>query len=600
MTDTILRTFFDNVNAIGDERAALRVKKYGAWQDTTWGGYGENVSRAAEGLRALGVGLRSRVAILAENSPEWLYADIATMCLGGAGAGIYPSELPDKVKYLVEHSEARVLVVDSPEQLAKTDGWRDELESLVAVVVIDKIPADSLGGKVISWQQLIDKGAQAYEANPGAVEKEARKIEPDSLAMMVYTSGTTGPPKGAMYSHGNIFYEARVVFDIIGHDAPTTISFLPMCHIAERLQGQLVALLAGATVNFAESVPKLKENLLEVRPTVLLAVPRVWEKFYAGIRGKFDEATGIKAILVKRTMKVGKRVALLRNQGKKPPLLTRLEWKFLSAKVVGALKEALGIDKIQMFVSGAAPLSGTIAEFFGALEVDIHEVYGQTECIGVCTCNPHQRVRFGTVGKPVTGCEVRLAEDGEVLVKGPNVFMGYLKDEAGTAEAIDADEWLHTGDIGQFDAEGYLRITDRKKDIIVTAGGKNVAPQNLENKLKTYPGMSQAVVIGDKRRYLVALVTLDPLATKAFCEAVGISEAPTAELASNEKVRARIQEYIDDVNKDEPRYGAIKYFKILDEDLSIENDEVTPTLKVKRRVVQKRYADQIAAMYPDD
>lgn len=601
MANTIVQEFFDRVNEHGSDRAALREKRDGEWQTWTWADYGEQVSRAAEGLRALGFGAGDRVAILAGNSPEWLFADLAAMSLGGAGAGVYPTDLPDKVHYLVKHCKAKVLVVDTPEQLAKTDGWRDELETLDTVVITRPGDADLPGGKVITWVDMLANCATAYETDPGAVEKEGRAVKSDALAMLVYTSGTTGPPKGAMYSHSNLLYEAGVLYDVLGgEEVYSSISFLPLCHIAERIQGEAVAILAGGTVNFAESIEKLRDNLAEIRPTVLLCVPRVWEKFYAAIKAKFADATGFKKSLLNGVLKNGPRVAQLRNNGESLPLGLSIKWSFLRGLVIKKLKGALGLDRVEVFVSGAAPLAQEIAEFFGALEVDIHEVYGQTECVGVCTINPKQRIRFGTVGKPQANCEVKTAADGEILVKGPNVFMGYLGDEAGTAEALDSDGWLHTGDVGEFDEEGYLRITDRKKDIIVTAGGKNIAPQNIENKLKTYPGISQVVVIGDKKKYLVCLFTLDPTATDALCAEIGIDVAPPNKLAEHEAIREKIQSYVDAFNKDEPRYGQIKKFIVLPRELSIEDDEITPTLKIKRRIVQKNYAKQIDAMYPKD
>jgi len=578
MGQTVVGRFFDQVQQRGHGHVALREKREGRWRGWSWKDYGDEVSKTAEALRAVGVGTGDRVAILSHNCPEWLFSDVAAMCLGAAGVGVYPTELAQNVRYLVEHCGARVLVVDNPEQIARTDGWRDEVESLHAVVVID--PGDTtLDGKLMSWEAFIEGGRAAWEKEPGRVEAEARAITDDTLAMLVYTSGTTGPAKGAMYSHANCVYEGDALRSILaGEEGLTTLSYLPLCHIAERLQALLVAIPAGATVNFAEGMDKIKDNLVEVRPTVMLAVPRVWEKFYGAIRGKFEEATGLKKLLVDATQSVGRRVAERRNRGDRLPLGLALRWAVLRKLVVSKLKATLGLDRVRVFISGAAPLAKEIGEFFGALEMDIHEVYGQTECVGVCTSNPFSRVRFGTVGQSVDGCEVRVADDGEVLVRGPNVFLGYLHDDGATGEAIDDEGWLHTGDVGEFTSEGYLRITDRMKDIIVTAGGKNVAPQDVENRLKTYPGVSQVVVIGDRRPYLVALVTLDEAA----------AQAPTKE---------QVQGYVDAVNADLPRYAQIKYFRLLERELSVDDGELTPSLKVKRRVVQERYANEIDGLY---
>ncbi len=438
MARTILRVFFDKVNALGTSRPALRAKRHGEWVAWTWKDYGTHVSLAAEGLRALGVGTGDRVVILSGNRPEWLFADVAAMCLGAAGVGAYPNDLPGNIEYLVAHCRAKVVVVDTLAQLVKTDGWRDRLDHLKAVVVMEPGP-DMPGGKVMSWDDMLQLGKPRHESAPDAVESEARAIPPDHIGMIVYTSGTTGPPKGAMYSHTNILYESEALKQILVREGEilTTISYLPLCHIAERLQGELVAILAGATVNFAESLDKLKDNLGEVRPTVLLAVPRVWEKFYAAIRGQFEATTGVTRLLVNQARSTGARVAYHRNHGQELPLLLELKWRILRPLVADKLKRALGLDRVSLFLSGAAPLSRVVAEFFGALDMDIHEVYGQTECVGVCTVNPRGGVRFGTVGLPMEGCEVILAPDNEILVRGPNVFVGYLDDLEATREAID-------------------------------------------------------------------------------------------------------------------------------------------------------------------
>ena len=556
------------------------------------------VSRTACGLKALGFTAGDRVTILSSNCPEWVWADLAAMCLGGGGAGIYPNDLPDQVEYVNEHSEARVAFVDTVEQLAKTDGFRSRLDSLQKVVVFHasdaELPDDP---KVISFEAFLEGGKSLYETEPGAIEGEARAISMDTVCMMVYTSGTTGRPKGATYDHANLAFEGELLARELGGDDNVSISFLPLCHIAERLQGEIVAIQCGNAVWFAESIDRLKDNLLEVRPTILLCVPRLWEKFYAGIRAGFGEATGVKKVLVDRTMAVGARVCELRNRGGEPRGLLAAEWGLLEKLVVSKLKGKLGLDRCTAFISGAAPLAGEISAFFGALGIDIRETYGQTESVGVISVNPEFGVRPGTVGKPLEGSEVRIGDQGEILARGPHVFRGYHKNERATQETVDPDGWLHTGDVGEFTEEGYIRITDRLKDIIVTAGGKNVAPQNIENKLKLHPGISQVVVIGDKRPYLVALVTLDETATEAFCGSLGIPHAPIADLAESTEVHARIQEYIDTENATVARYETIKYFQVLPRDLTVEAEEVTPTLKVKRRVVQVAYADRIESMY---
>ncbi len=599
MGETILQVFFDQVHEIGKARSALVAKRGGDWISWTWEDYGAEVCRAARGLRALEVGPGDRVVILSANRPEWLFVDLAAMCLGAAGIGAYPNDLSDNVRYLVEHARAKVLVVDTGEQLDKTRAWRDRVDTLRWVIVLDPEGVES-AGKVLTWHEVLEQADPSLLPD-SVLEEEARRIPAEQLAMIVYTSGTTGPPKGAMYSHANLLYESQALKTILVRDEQvlTTLSFLPLCHIAERLQGELVAILAGATVHFAESLDKLKDNLAEVRPTVLLAVPRVWEKFYAAIRAQFDAATGLTRLLVERTLSAGTVVAHCRNHGVPIPLLVQAQWRILRPLVVDRLKTALGLERVSIFLSGAAPLSRTVAEFFGALDMDIHEVYGQTECVGVCTVNPPGAIRFGTVGLPQAGCEVILGDDQEVLVRGPNVFLGYLDDPEATREAVDDQGWLHTGDVGTFTPEGYLIITDRKKDIIVTAGGKNVAPQNIENILKTYPGVSQVVVTGDRRKYLVALIALDPGASDALSAAAGLSSFPVEVLREREEVREVVQKYVDEVNASLPGYSRIKYFRFLPRELSVEAGEMTPSLKVKRRVVEARYRDLIETMYDE-
>lgn len=597
---TILATFFERVHELGTSRVALAAKRSGRWREWSWAEYGEMVSRTACGLRALGFAAGDRVTILAANTPEWLWADLAAMSCGGAAAGIYLNDLPDQVRYVNEHSDAKIAFVDTLENLAKTDSFRGGLESLDKVVVFAadeaELPDDP---EVISFAQLLELGRAEYEADPGRVERDAREIDSEAIGMVVYTSGTTGRPKGALYSHANIVFEAEVLAAELGGDHAISISFLPLCHIAERLQGELVAIACGNSVYFAESLETVKEDLLEVRPTLLLCVPRLWEKFHAGISAKFAAETGLKARLIAATQKLGAEVYLLRNSGRAPAGMLALKWRLVERLVVNKLRIALGLDRCQNFISGAAPLAAEIADFFGALGMDIREVYGQTESIGVISVNPRGGIRSGTVGVALAGTEVRIAEEGEIQARGPHVFAGYLKDEDATRETVDEQGWLHTGDVGEIDAKGYIRVTDRLKDIIVTAGGKNVAPQNIENRLKLVPAISQVVVIGDRRPYLVALVTLDEGALGPLCDNLDVAIASAAELAGNEKINRAIQASIKDVNQDLARHETIKKFVVLPRELSVDAGEITPTLKLKRRVIQRKWAEEIEALYAE-
>eukprot|EP00003_Mantamonas_plastica_P010255 TRINITY_DN1967_c0_g1_i2.p1 TRINITY_DN1967_c0_g1~~TRINITY_DN1967_c0_g1_i2.p1 ORF type:complete len:481 (-),score=159.76 TRINITY_DN1967_c0_g1_i2:409-1851(-) len=452
---------------------------------------------------------------------------------------------------------------------------------------------------VIDYDDFLASGDSIYQKDKRNISKIARNVSPDTFCMMVYTSGTTGKPKGAMYSHKNLMFMSATLADMLGGiDHSISLSFLPMCHIAERLQGELVAIRMGNTVKFA-SIATIKNDLVEVRPTILLCVPRLWEKFYDGIQTKFAAATGIKKALLDATIQTGLEVSELYNHGNLPTGWLDFKWNLLQFLVVKKLKIALGLDRCHTLISGAAPLAGDIVSFFGALGLHIREVYGQTESTGVLSANPKKGVRAGTVGVPLPGVEVSLdSETGEILCRGPNVFLGYYKNDQKTQETIDPSRFLHTGDVGKWTEEGYLKITDRLKDIIVTAGGKNVAPQNIEGKLKLFTAVSQACVIGDKRKYLVVLITLDPLYVETLCDNLGIAVRPMEQLIKDPKVIAEVQSYIDQTNSELPRHEQLKKFRLLAKDFSVENGEVTPTLKMKRRVVMALYKDIIDELYP--
>lgn len=577
-----------------DSRVALRYLAKEGWRDVSWTDYLRNVEAAAHGLHGLGLGTGDKLALLSTNCPQWFYTDLATQALGAATVAIYPNNTPDQIEYIVEHSESKILVVEGKGALEKTRPLLDKLECLEQIVVYDDALADE---RIVSFDRLLLAGAEAAQNSPDAWRRWLDALEPGMLATIQYTSGTTGPPKGAMLSHGNLICEANTIDQGWHMTEEETISVLPLSHIAERLQGVCIGLYGGNKVTFARSLDTLREDLLMVRPTVLACVPRLYEKFYAGITESVKTAGGLKEKLFNWSLGVGEQVMHLRNQGNQPvPLVLRLKWGLAQALVVEKLKASLGVDRCRMFISGAAPLSATVSSFFGSLGMDIYEVYGQTECVGVCTANPRFGVRPGLVGQAVPGQEVRIAGDGEILIKGGNVFLGYHKDPEATAEAL-VDGWLHTGDVGEFDDEGYLRVTDRKKDIIVTAGGKNVAPQNIENILKTYTGISQVVVLGDKRKYLTALITLDAEALPAVGAELGIDPGAIAEPHTHDALIGRIQGYVDEVNTRLARYETVKYFRLLPVDFSIESGEMTPSLKVKRRVVQERYASVINQMY---
>ncbi|NLY93186.1 MAG: long-chain fatty acid--CoA ligase [Myxococcales bacterium] len=566
---------------------AYKVRENGVWKATSWATYADEVKRAGRALITLGIEPGEHTCILGFNRPEWVIFDVATMAVGGAPAGIYTTSSPEEVQYIVHHAEAKVVLVENAAQWEKIKAQRENLPALRTVVLMKGAPRidDPL---VLSWEAFL---AKADETSEEKLLQRIHALEPEGLAQLIYTSGTTGPPKAVMLTHRNLAWTAKKAQEITALTAAdTTLSYLPLSHIAEQMFSIHGAITTGICVYFAESIEAVPENLKEVQPTVFFGVPRIWEKFHAGISAKLDEATGVKAKLVKWAMSVGRRVNALRGQGKKPQGLLAAEYELANRLIFSKLKEAIGLKNARIAVSGAAPIAKEVLEFFAALDIVVLEVYGQSEDTGPTSFNLPNRFRFGSVGPAVSGVEVKIAEDGEVLVKGPNVFKGYLKDEAATKDTL-VDGWLHSGDLGEF-REGFLYITGRKKDIIITAGGKNIAPKNLEAALKNHELVNEAVVIGDRRKYLTALVTLDPERVAAM----GI-DPKTAH--QDETVRASIQAHLDEINKQFARVEQIKKFTILERNFSIEDGELTPTLKVKRNRVNEHFADAIEAMYED-
>ncbi|MCK6528145.1 long-chain fatty acid--CoA ligase [Myxococcota bacterium] len=592
---TIIHTLYAR-GAEHPDRTALRYKEADAWRDVSWAWYVREVERLGAALLALGIEPGDRVAILSTNRREWLYADLAAMAVGAASVPVYPTSPPHQAAYVLGHCGAKVVFCGDGEQVAKVRSVWGELPALAHVVAMPGTPPVG-DPRVLAWEDLVGRGEAAGEEGRAAVRARTDALEPRSLATVVYTSGTTGPPKGAMLSHGNLAVEAAAIariFDAGEDDA--TLSFLPLSHIAERLQGELVAIAIGYTVNFAESMEKVLDNLQEVQPTILLCVPRLWEKIYARLQDGLASAPPMRRRIFAWAGAVGLEWFAATHHGEKPGAWLSVQHALAGRLVYSKLRARLGMTRTRRLVSGAAPLSKELAEFFASLGLVITEAYGQTECVGVSHFNPPDRVRFGTVGVTLPGVEARLAEDGEILVRGGNVFMGYLADAKATAETV-VGGWLHTGDVGELTPEGYLRITDRKKDIIVTAAGKNIAPQDIENRLKNHVGISQAVVIGDQRPYVVALITLDVPTLQSLWAREGRGELPEASAPRDPAVRTLLQGYVDQVNAGLGRWEQIKYFAVLDRDFTVEDDELTPSLKVRRRVIQKRYAEVVDGLY---
>jgi long-chain acyl-CoA synthetase len=565
------------------------------WEPTSYRTYADEVRQAARALLALGVGPGHTSCILGFNRPEWVIFDVATMCVGGAPVGIYVTSSASEVGYIVGHAESPIILLENREQWDKIDRVRDDLPALRHAVMMKGAPPID-DPMVLSWEAFLARGD---EVDAGEVDRHVAALEPDGLATLIYTSGTTGKPKGVMLTHDNLAWTAQTLANHLGadryDDTMTGISYLPLSHIAEQMLTIHGAITNGAPVYYAQSLEALRDHLVEVRPTLFFGVPRVWEKFAAALQGRMAQATGVRKRLLDWAMGIGRRVAAERSQGREPTGFLLAQYKLADRLIFQKVKAAVGFDRLVVAATGAAPIAAEILDFFASLDVTIWEVYGQSEDTGPTTFNGHLNFAFGTVGPPLPGVSVKIADDGEVLVKGRNVFKGYYKNPEATEETL-VDGWLHSGDLGELDERGFLKITGRKKDIIITAGGKNITPVNIELALKNAPLINEAVVIGDRRKFLTALVTLDPDAQRAFAEEHGIQEAT---VPTHPKLQAEIQKVVDEVNLELARVEQVKKFRVLPQNLSVEGGELTPSLKVKRRVVHDKYADEIEAMYAE-
>ncbi|MBX3275428.1 MAG: long-chain fatty acid--CoA ligase [Sandaracinaceae bacterium] len=588
MADTIVHRLFEQAKKRGEAPAYL-VKSGPVWQATSWTDYGREVEQAARALLRLGFAAGDKGCVLGFNRPEWVVFDLALMAAGGAPAGIYTTCSAEEVAYILGHSEAPIVLVENAEQWQKVLAKRDELPALKHVVTMkgQKRIDDPM---VLSWEQFLEKGAADDD---GALQARIDALAPDQIATLIYTSGTTGPPKAVMLSHENLAWTSRILGQVAGMEAGgRVLSYLPLAHIAEQMASIHGPVTTGGTVYFAESIEKVADNLKDCRPTLFFGVPRIWEKFHTAIGAKLASATGLKAKLVGWARGVGTEANALKMRGEEPAGLLGLQYALAKRLVFDKLKAAVGLDAATTLVSGAAPISKEILEFFASLDLVVQEIYGQSEDCGPTSFNLVGRTKLGTVGPAFPGVEIRIAEDGEIQVKGPNVFLGYFKDREATDEAL-VDGWLCSGDLGRVDEDGFLHITGRKKDIIITAGGKNITPKNIESGIKNHPLVHEAVVIGDRRPYLTALISVDPEAFAAWKKERG-EDGAAHEL---EEVHGSIWATVEEVNAKLARVEQIKKIAILPRPLSIEHNELTPTLKVKRAKVSEHFADTIEALY---
>ncbi|MEO7330099.1 MAG: long-chain fatty acid--CoA ligase [Minicystis sp.] len=562
-----------------------------SWKVTSWGEYAMLVKKAGKSLIVLGVPLGGTVAILGFNRPEWVVMDVAAMCIGGAPAGIYTTCSPSEVRYITHHAESKVILLENAAQWDKVQKELANLPLLEHVVMMVGAPKID-HPKVMSWEDFLSRGDSLDDQR---FQERLDALEPSGLATLIYTSGTTGPPKGVMLSHENLSWTASYAERVkLISPSDTTLSYLPLSHIAEQVFSIHGSLSQGYAVYFAESIEKVPDNLKEVQPTLFFGVPRIWEKFYAGIRQKLSEAPPLRQKIAARAMEIGRAYNFEKNEGRTPGFFLSTGYAIANKLVYSKLKPAIGLGKARVLVSGAAPIAREVLEFFMGLDVVVQEVYGQSEDTGPTSFNLPGKLRLGTVGRALDGVQVKIAEDGEILVKGPNVFLGYYKEPEATATTL-KDGWLYSGDLGAFDPDGYLMITGRKKEILITAGGKNIAPKNIEAALKNHVLISEAVVIGDRRKYLSVLLTLDPEASARFLKEKGLSGEPHTLSA----VKEEIQRAIDEVNSDLARVEGLKKFYLLPRAFSIETGELTPTLKVKRNIVYKNFEVEIESMYAE-
>ena len=600
-TESIFETIPQVFNRAVDKnpsKVAMRTKQLGLWHDITWHEYHDKAKKIGCALASMGFEKGDAACIIGDNSFEWVMADMAIQCVGGGAVGGYATNAWQQVQYVVDHCDARFLFVENEEQLDKWLMFRQNAPLLKKVIVWDtKGLLAFTDPMVMTFDQLLEMGSKEDKENPSLFKDRQAKVTPDDLAVIIYTSGTTGPPKGAMLTHKNVTWMASAVDTIIKiHKEDNVLSFLPLCHVFERLFTVFIHIKFTYVVNFVEKPDTVMQNMMEVSPTVGYAVPRIWEKYYSNIMIKMDDATWFKRFVFKLALKIGEkradRVMNFKSLGVFHRILFSIAWFTIFRK----LKERLGFENIRVAISGAAPISKEVLRFFQSIGMNLIEGYGQTEGTGVTTLSPEDKTKFGTVGIALKGIDLKIAEDGEILVKSPGVFKGYYKSDKATAETI-VDGWLLTGDVGEIDSDGFLKITDRKKDIIVTAGGKNITPQYIENKLKASIYINDTVVIGDKRKFLSCLIMIDEDNVAKFAQDNKIQFSTYKDLTCDEQVIALIDREVKNVNETLARVENIRKFTILPKRLYEEDGEVTPTMKIKRKFVNKAFKDLIEAMY---
>ena len=599
--ETVHELFWQRVTELGDA-PMMRQKDLGIWRSYSWREVGTIVSEIAAGLVSLGFEPGESVSVLSNTSREWVWTDLAVLSAGGICNGIYPTDAAAQAQYLCQDSASAYLFVEDDEQLDKFLEVRDTLPGIRKVVVFDMEGLGELGDpQVIGLDDLRALGREHLRAHPGLIEDRRTTRGAQDVAILVYTSGTTGRPKGAMITHANLCAVLSGLSSSLFEGMPEggeRIAFLPLCHIAERMIGEYIPIMRRSVVNFVENPETVFENLREVQPHVFFAVPRVWEKVYSQVMITLSEAGRLQKLAYAWAVGVGGRVAESEAQGVAPGPWLALQRAIANFLVLDNVRRMTGMSRVQMALTGAAPISPDLIRWYRSLGVPLREGWGMTETTGGGTVNPRKAPKPGSIGVPGPGLEMRIAEGtNEILLRGPNVIRGYLNQPEKTAETIDAEGWLHTGDVGRVDDEGYFYITDRMKDIIITAGGKNITPSEWENQLKFSPYVTDAVVIGDKRAFLTAIIMIDQENVERFAQERDIPFSNYASLTRSPEIVELIQSEVDRVNKQFARVEQVKKFFLLDRQLTAEDEELTPTMKLKRKLVQAKYAEQIEAMY---
>ncbi len=595
---TVPHVFFHTAKKYSHE-PSMRKKHLGLWRDITWDEYYRSAKYIGAALISMGLKKGECASLIGDNCPEWVIIDLGIQCIGGVSVGIYSTNPWSQVEYVIKNSDSRFLFVENEEQLEKWLRFRNKAPLLKKIIIWNtrglKKNRDPM---IMTYDDLLELGSRVQAEKPDIFEKRMSEVQPEDLSVLIYTSGTTGPPKGAMLCHRNVTWMGSAVQSVISVDSTDeTLSFLPLCHIFERVFSVFAHITHGFKVNFVERPDTITDNMREISPTVCIGVPRIWEKYLSGILIRMSDATRFKKMVFSLALRIGKQRTTRIMNFRPVPAYLNIKFGIAYLAVFRKLKERLGFDRLRVAVSGGAPISPGVLHFFQSIGVNLIEGYGQTEGTAVtCSSRPGKTLKFGKVGTPLAGVEVKISDDGEILVKSPSVFKGYYKDPDSTSKALKGG-WLCSGDIGELDEDGYLKITDRKKDIIVTAGGKNIAPQYIENQLKFSPYINDAVIIGENRKFITSLILVDEDNVVKYAQDNKIQFSTYKDLARNPHIIQLIKKEVDEVNKGLSQAERIKKFTILPKKLYEEDGEVTPTMKIKRKYMNENFRDLIEEMY---